>query len=183
MKLRPVSLALLGLVACRFGGPSADPDAYVSFPVPDAAIEDAQDFGATDATVDPASDAGSLPGSDASGTDDGGDPFLNDDGGTCGSAIVATCNPVQNTGCNGLQQCDVDTSQKTTPTGICVFNSGADAGGTCLTTLFTESCAPKSTCVNGACRALCFCNTDCPTGQCCSDTTGPTGFTLCQACP
>jgi hypothetical protein len=53
----------------------------------------------------------------------------------------------------------------------------------CLSTIVTESCPPMFTCVGGSCRQLCFCNGDCPIGQCCSDMSGPPGFTLCRPCP
>jgi hypothetical protein len=104
------------------------------------------------------------------------------EGGAC-VAAVAVCDPVHNTGCNPLQQCDVDTLQTLTPTGLCVFNSGSEGGGACTMTFVSESCAPKQTCASGVCRALCFCNADCPIGQCCSDASGPRGFTLCGTCP
>lgn len=55
--------------------------------------------------------------------------------------------------------------------------------GACTASFFSESCPPKSTCVDGGCRELCFCDADCPAGQCCSDTSGPPGFTLCRPCP
>jgi hypothetical protein len=193
MKRRYAIAGLVGLAGCRFGGPSGDPGAYVTFP------ED----GGVDATS-PADDGGSTgprddaptapPDDDATGDDGPGDDgpggdastgdataSETDDGHAC-SGTVAVCDPVHNTGCNGLQQCDVDPSQTTTPTGLCLFASPAE-GGPCTSTLFTESCAARSTCVGGACRELCFCDADCPTGQCCSDTSGPPGFALCAPCP
>ncbi len=191
MKRRYAIAALAGLVACRFGGPTADPDGYVAFP-------DAAEGGRVDAASF-ADDGGSPPalgddttvpsGDDANGGDaPAGDAATGDaprsettDGGAC-SGTVAVCNPVRNTGCNPLQQCDVDPSQTTTPTGLCLFASAAE-GGPCTSTIFTESCPPQFTCVSGGCKELCFCNADCPTGQCCSDTSGPPGFTLCRPCP
>jgi hypothetical protein len=177
------------LVACRFGGPSANPEAYVASDAgDDAAQQDAQGTPGDDATAAPGdADASVAPGDDTSPDDAAppGEASVPDgpveDGG-CG-ATVAICDPVRNTGCNALQQCDVDMSQATTPTGICVFNSTSEGGGACVMSIVSESCAPKSTCVGGACRALCDCNSDCPAGQCCSDTSGPPGFTLCAACP
>jgi hypothetical protein len=128
-----------------------------------------------------------MPGSDAPADDlEGGvgdfDSALDDlpDGGC--SSTAAVCDPVHNTGCNPFQQCDVDPSQASTPTGLCLFGGGTDAG-TCLATIFTESCPAKSTCVDGGCRTLCFCNGDCPVGECCSDRSGPPGFTMCGGCP
>jgi hypothetical protein len=144
-------------------------DAAVAATDVDASVGASDDASPGDAT--PAREA-----SDASTTDGVVE------GGAC-AAAVAACDPVHNTGCNPLQQCDVDTTQASTPTGICVFNSGSEGGGACTMTFVSESCPPRHTCASGVCRALCFCNADCPIGQCCSDTSGPRGFTLCQTCP
>jgi hypothetical protein len=180
------------LVSCRFGGPSANPDDYVAFDSgADAAPDHDQGSREDDAAVAP-TDAGTsvAAGDDASPGDatpqveasDASSPDGAVEGAAC-AAAVAVCDPVHDTGCNPLQQCDVDTSQTSTPTGLCVFNSGSEGGGTCTMTFVSESCAPKHTCASGVCRALCFCNADCPIGQCCSDASGPPGFTLCAACP
>jgi hypothetical protein len=186
------TVGLAALTACRFGGPSGNPAAYVTYP-DDAESQDADDAGGGqdtpdgqgassgdgDATVVVADGA-----TQVAADDSGGDDTSNGDDASSGCGpTVAICDPVHNTGCNPLQQCDVDTTQTMTPTGVCVFNSGADAGGPCTTSIFTESCPPEATCVSGACRAVCFCDTDCPAGDCCSDTSGPAGFTLCQKCP
>lgn len=190
-------VAIAVLAACRFGGPSAKPDDYVAFDSgADAATESGQGSQGDDAPVAPDdADASATPGDDASPDhatprDDasdagggGGDAAVGaTEGGVC-AITVAVCNPVKNTGCNPLQQCDVDPTQTATPTGLCLFNSGSEAGGACIMSIVSESCPPKQTCVGGTCRALCFCNADCPTGQCCSDTSGPKGFTLCSPCP
>ena len=174
------AVLVAGLSACRLGGPSADPYDYATFP--DAA---------TDVTPtpmgSPAGDDGlaASPGADASaGALDAGDleAALDDSDPLCSAMVtVAVCDPVHNTGCNPLQQCDVNASQTTVPTGQCIFGGGAD-GGICTTSIFTDTCPAKSTCMDGGCRQLCFCNTDCPAGQCCSDTSGPAGFTLCGPC-
>jgi hypothetical protein len=184
VKPRHAIAGLVGLVACRFGGPSGDPRAYVAFP--EDGGSDATSSADDGASPPPADDATTVPpGDDASGEEDAstGDETAGEtsDGKAC-SGTVAVCDPIHDTGCNGLQQCDVDTSQATTPTGLCLFASPAE-GGPCTSTLFTESCAPRSTCVSGTCRELCFCDADCPAGQCCSDTSGPAGFALCQPCP
>lgn len=193
-------LGVIGLVACRLGGPTADPNEYVALPdaagdraspvpVPEAAPAGSGDGESTAtggdatpddvlATISSGEDTNEEAGSDANTADSAAD--ATSDSASC-SAAVAVCDPIHNTGCNSLQQCDVDTSQTTVATGLCVFFSGAE-GGPCLSTIFTESCPPEFTCVGGDCRQLCSCNADCPTGQCCSDTSGPTGFTLCQAC-
>jgi hypothetical protein len=179
-------VASLAFTACRFGGPSADPNAYVSFPS-DAEAE----VGPTDATLE-----ASLPLDDATTLDAPVDEAAVDDAaldgaapdapartaGDCGISS-AVCDPVHNTGCPSFQQCDVDPTQATTPTGVCVFNSGPTEGGACSSSVFQESCPPQSTCVSGACRALCACDSDCKVGECCSDTSGPPRFMLCQACP
>jgi hypothetical protein len=187
------TVALATLTACRFGGPSGNPAEYITYP-DDAESQDAeagQDTpdateptgGGDDATV-VATDGATQVAGDDSGGDDSSDDVTNGDDASSGCGpTIAVCNPIRNTGCNPLQQCDVDTTQTMTPTGVCVFNSGADAGGPCTTSIFTESCLPQSTCVSGACHALCSCDTDCPVGDCCSDTSGPAGFTLCQKCP
>jgi hypothetical protein len=191
-----VTVALAALAACRFGGPSGNPSAYVTYP-DDAASQDAEGAdggqdtadgqgatGGDDATLAATDGATQVAGDGGAGDDSAGDDVANGDGASSGCGLtIAVCNPIHNTGCNALQQCDVDTTQTTTPTGVCVFNSGADAAGPCTTSVFTESCAPQSTCVSGACRALCACDADCPAGDCCSDTSGPAGFTLCQKCP
>jgi hypothetical protein len=171
------------LVSCRFGGPSANPDDYVASDAgADGAPGDAPASQGEDAAVAPTdADASVAAGDDASP----GDASTSDgvvEGGAC-AAAVAVCDPVHDTGCNPLQQCDVDTSQTSTPTGICVFNSGSEAGGACTMTFVSESCPPRQTCAGGVCRALCACNADCPIGRCCTDTSGPKGFTLCGVCP
>jgi hypothetical protein len=189
VRLRRGAIVLVGLGACRFGGPSADPYAYVSFPEEGGALEasTAADDGGFVAPIDatigrPGKDGNdSAPSSDEASGDDGSSGNTSE-GGAC-AAAVAVCNPVHNTGCNPLQQCDVDVSQTTTPTGLCVFNGGAPDTGPCSASIVNESCAPRFTCLGGSCRELCFCDADCPAGQCCSDTSGPHGFTLCQPCP
>jgi hypothetical protein len=180
------------LVSCRFAGPSANPDEYVALDAgADAALEGAQGSQGDDAAVAPTdADASVAASDDASPADtppqgdasDASTPDAVVEGGAC-AATVAVCDPVKNTGCNPLQQCDVDTTQTSTPTGLCVFNSSSEGGGACTMSFVSESCPPKHTCVSGACRALCFCNADCRIGQCCSDTSGPRGFTLCGTCP
>ena len=95
-------------------------------------------------------------------------------------STVAVCDPVQNTGCGTGSQCDVDLVQPVL-SGRCAFTSPMDAGA-CFTSPFTESCPAKTTCDNGTCRTLCFCDTDCPQGECCHDTLGTLGFKLCQPC-
>jgi hypothetical protein len=180
---------LVCLVACRLAGPSGDPLAYVACPNEDACAPGAEAGGvspaedgsssgpAGDATTSSSDDSGGAAGHDGSAD---GPAIELTEGGTC-SQTVPVCDPVHNKGCNPFQQCDVDPNQKTTPTGLCLFGSASDSGP-CTATLLNETCLPTFTCVSGGCRQLCFCTADCPAGQCCSDTSGPPGFTLCQPC-
>ena len=183
MRRLDVFIALAGLGACRLGGPRANPDDYVSFPdaATDVFVSVTPPEGDDGGGSPPEKDAGGGPSDDGGATsgDDGGG-FGGSDAAGC-SPMVAVCDPVHNTGCNPLQQCDVNPLQAGVPTGQCVF--GMDAGGACTASIFSESCLPGSTCVDAGCRLLCFCDTDCPTGQCCSDRSGPPGFTLCRPCP
>ncbi|HEX3771266.1 MAG TPA: hypothetical protein VHV30_10395 [Polyangiaceae bacterium] len=178
---------LVAAASCKFGGPSGNPEAYVTEPSDastdatadaDATTPPSDDGPAADDTSD-AQDTGPGDAADA-GVDDALEARPAND--ACGKA-VAVCDPIHNTGCNPLQQCDVDTSQATTPTGICVFNGGAADGAPCSSSVVNESCPPKSTCSAAQCRELCACDADCPAGQCCSDPTGPPGFLFCAPCP
>jgi hypothetical protein len=180
-------------VGCRFGGPSGDATGYVA--VGDASARtDAADATTSGEDAPGADDGGGA--SDALGADDAGDsrgPALDGaggDGGPGGSpddasctGTVPVCDPIHNTGCATFQQCDVDPSQPNNPAGLCLFHSAPAEGGACLQTVVSETCDAQATCVAGTCRTLCFCNADCPTGQCCSDTSGPKGFRLCATCP
>ncbi len=173
-----VHVSIAALCSCRIGGPSTDPNAYVaSDSGEDATVEGGHVNPGDDAPV--ASDDSSASSGDDSTTDAAGMPDTHGGGGGACDAAVAMCDPVHNTGCDPLHQCDVGISLTMMPTGNCVFFSGSDAGGACLMTGLTESCLPGHTCVGGACRALCFCNSDCPAGKSCSDTTSVMGFTLC----
>jgi hypothetical protein len=177
--------------ACRFGGPSADPNAYVSFPTDATATDGAEDASMSEALDAPESIDGTArvdapaddaPADDASAGEGGSDAPSTDGHAACASAI-AVCDPIHDTGCNALQQCDVDLTQATTPTGACVFNSAQSDGGPCTVSVLSESCPPRFTCIASACHALCACDSDCPPTTCCSDTGGPPGFRLCQPCP
>ncbi|HLK41535.1 MAG TPA: hypothetical protein VKU41_32525 [Polyangiaceae bacterium] len=180
-------------VACRFGGPSSNPDEYVA--LLDAAMQDASAFATPvegdDGGSTPATGASNAPGADESSAPDQGDSGAADDSsaaddateaGACSSS-VAVCDPIHNTGCNAIQQCDVDPAHVDAPTGQCLLDFGGIEAAPCAASFLWASCPPHSTCVSGACRQLCFCNADCPAGQCCSDTSGPRGFSLCHACP
>jgi hypothetical protein len=178
---------------CRLGGPSGDATAYVA--AGDAAApvdasdattsgEDspASDDGGSTADGPGAEDAGDAGASTVDGSGDGGTGTPQEDAGCTGT--VPVCDPVHNSGCASFQQCDVDPSQPNNPAGLCLFHAApTDDSGACLQTIVSETCDAQATCVAGACRTLCFCNADCPTGQCCSDTSGPKGFRLCATCP
>ncbi|MGH7435531.1 MAG: hypothetical protein ACRENE_07635 [Polyangiaceae bacterium] len=196
--MRALVLLVLGVApcavstGCRLGGPSGDPKAYV------AAGDASSSNGGSDATVIGEDAAGSEDGGsafdsledagvDAVATGDGGSPdggaVEGGDDASC-TGTVPVCDPVHDTGCAGFQQCDVDPSQPNAPAGLCLFHSApSDDSGACLQTIVSETCDARATCVAGACRTLCFCNADCPAGQCCGDTSGPKGFRLCAACP
>jgi hypothetical protein len=101
---------------------------------------------------------------------------------------VAFCDPVKNTGCIiPFSFCDIDPTQAV-PGGRCVFppstSTGGATGTTCEVTSTTETCWPMSSCVNGTCRKLCYCDSDCSAGECCRDPApGPSGvFKMCKPC-
>jgi len=102
----------------------------------------------------------------------------------CGPATaIATCDPVRNTGCPPLTQCDIETSA-TVATGRCVFYQ-ATPGVPCSSSFVNVTCDAQNTCVGGECRKMCYCDSDCPPGNCCNDTSGPgpSGvFKLCRPC-
>jgi hypothetical protein len=109
--------------------------------------------------------------------------------GTCQPAVLpAVCDPVRNVGCLvPFSSCDVDPTQAV-PAGRCVFpfpSTSPDAGaGACQVNVTTETCLPMSTCVNGGCRKLCYCDSDCLSGECCTEPApGPSAvFKLCGRC-
>jgi hypothetical protein len=174
--------------ACRIGGPSASPDAYIEFPT-EAGDASEQTPAATESGMDDASEAASGPdalsiadapldattATDASAGEGG-------DAACTLPASIPVCNPLTNTGCI-LSQCDIDTT-KSTPTGVCVLASPFpnDAGSACTQVSGSVSCQPQFTCSGGLCSQVCFCNSDCPAGSCCSGTVAATGFGLCGAC-
>jgi hypothetical protein len=178
------SLAVLG--SCKLGGPSANPDEYLASDAgDDATLKDAHSQD-DDSPVASDDDAPVAPGdSGGPGADDADDASTSDDGPGVPCTVAASdagCDPVHNTGCMAPLRCDVSLSLTGTPTGTCVLYTGSDAGGAC-STFIGETCPPGSTCVNSACRTLCYCDSDCPANQCCSDKAGAQGFTLCTPCP
>ncbi|MFM2420972.1 MAG: hypothetical protein RL385_5695 [Pseudomonadota bacterium] len=76
-------------------------------------------------------------------------------------------------------QCDVEPSAAQ-PTGRCaIFTPTPIVACSATTTAQSVACFAKSSCVDGECRPLCYCDTDCPTGMTCSgDLTG--GFRICR---
>jgi hypothetical protein len=109
-------------------------------------------------------------------------------GGCQPATVPAICDPVKNLGCLvPFSSCDIDTTQ-VIATGRCVFPWSSapppvDAGS-CFEDTTTDTCAATSTCVNGTCRKLCYCDSDCEAGECCSEPApGPsTAFKLCKPC-
>jgi hypothetical protein len=105
-----------------------------------------------------------------------------DVGAACTAPKVDGCNPVKNEGCVtelGMQ-CGIDFLAFTLA-GSCTFSAPSDppdAGG-CLNTIVTESCLPKHSCIEGQCRKLCFCDSDCGQGEVCVDKIGDKGFKAC----
>ena len=186
--VRCLALMVLSASGCRFGGPSGDPSAYLTFPS-DAADEqrigdDADASLSEDASIDADVDvdvADAMPQGDAPGDGPTGDAG---EGGACTPpASVAVCDPVTNTGCV-LLQCDVDTTMSTA-TGVCVLASIAPLAesAACTQAMGSTPCEPDLTCFGGSCRRLCFCDSDCMGGgECCNDSYAPTGFKLCAAC-
>jgi hypothetical protein len=104
-----------------------------------------------------------------------------DAGEACVAPTVSGCNPVTNEGCLAelSMQCAIDLA--TPLAGYCIF-AAPNVTVSCLNTIVTESCAPTSACVDYECRSLCFCDSDCATGQCCSIPIGDLGFRACGDC-
>jgi hypothetical protein len=180
-----VALLLLVLGACRFGGPSGDPSAYVDFPDPDASLQGATAGAQDGGGGDDATEATSANDAENAGAGEAGPdaPVPDADPASCTPAkATPVCDPVHDTGCDALHRCDVDPTQPTA-TGRCVFASSAPEGGPCSSSFLDESCPGTSTCVGTACRQPCYCDSDCSPAQCCSDSSSSFGFLLCQPCP
>ena len=204
----PLLVALgLSVAGCRFGGTAADPYAETPFPADTGGTSGGQ--GGTTVIIDPGDPgAGGAP----SGTGSGGltatvtdasagqnsaggvapDASPSGGGGTGGTstgcqppAPVAVCDPIRNIGCLlPVSFCDIDPTQSA-PTGRCVFPPNPPpAGTTCEVTIPSESCPPLSSCVNGACRKLCYCDADCPVAECCTEPAPgpPRAFKVCAPC-
>jgi hypothetical protein len=201
---RRVKLVCIMLVGCTYGGSDEDPlmglepgstgdDSVMS----DAVMGGSDDAISAPSTKPPMSDGGMNSGTTNSGatsgtktpTTGGGDASVSTGNAStvpnaCGPAKpVATCDPVRNTGCPPLTQCDIETSA-TTPTGRCVFFQ-ATPGVPCSSSFVNVTCDAQNTCVAGECRKMCYCDSDCPPDNCCSDTSGPGpagAFKLCHPC-
>lgn len=198
---RATVLVLSGaLAACRFGGP--DPvatqpsldaqwlpdmgydagDLTPDLGVPDDSGDPNADTGAPETTVTETDvDAGETL---EAATDAGTDASIVDTG-VCTPPTPITCDPVKNTGCNAFTRCDVSDSYDT---GQCVDLGALGVGAACTTSapLFgfpgTDTCNHGLTCQSGKCIALCYCDSDCSSGQCCNVSLGANGFSACGGC-
>ncbi|MDD9936340.1 MAG: hypothetical protein OXT09_22200 [Myxococcales bacterium] len=120
-------------------------------------------------------------GDHAADVQDGGLGAAADASAACEHPAIGVCDPVANTGCPpelGMQ-CAVDLAN--TLAGYCIFASPPTILP-CLNTLVTESCAAGSACVDGECRRLCFCDSECEAGQCCNGPIAAHGFSACGDC-
>lgn len=197
---REVGLACLLLWSCAFGGSKEDPRVPVGEEPGSAAGPSDDSVGSEEvSSSDPPetngdsgkTGSGSRPtmevGRPSSGanSEDGKEAGSSEPADSCRpSQVVALCDPVRNTGCPPLTQCDIDTAA-TTATGRCVFFQAAFDPNSCMATFVNTTCAAQSTCVGNRCRKLCYCDGDRPAGECCADTSGPGpagAFKLCRPC-
>ncbi len=177
-----VSLACALVAGCTFGGSDEDPTNGYSA---DISLDGGGSINAADSSVMQGMD-GSLVADTGTRDASAGDAGKGD-GGSAGAGgsmckpaqAVAVCDPVANTGCDFLLQCDIDSDAKT-QAGRCVFWTLSLAS--CSANALTETCDPKNTCVKGQCKALCYCDKDCPSGTKCTGTVpGPAGAVMfCQ---
>lgn len=172
------------LAACRFGGSDAS-----AFELEELASDAALDAEAgapseqaeEDANVRPRElDASADARREEPEQDSGSDARADD---VCvAPGDVAVCNPVARTGCV-FSQCVVDRTKALT--GRCVLGTGSAPSG-CTESDLATSCPAGSGCYDNVCKALCFCNADCPSGECCSaaaQSDGSRAIGRCQACP
>lgn len=137
-----------------------------------------------DAATKAAHDAGPGSMNDAGAPGDQRADASSEAGSACAppSPSPAVCDPVNDTGCGSGMQCDVDLLQSELA-GLCAFSTQYDAGP-CTATGLSESCPVKQTCVLGTCRKLCYCDSDCAPGECCTERLDDTlGWMLCAPCP
>ena len=146
--------------------------------------------GASGAAATAGASNGSTGALDATPTPDSGGLGTGSASGACQpSPLPVICDPVHNAGCLvPFSFCDVDPTQ-VVASGRCVFPfasaaAGTDGGATCASDATTETCLPTSTCVNKACRKLCYCDGDCAAGQCCAEPAPGSAsvFKLCKPC-
>jgi hypothetical protein len=169
--MKRLVLGMCLTLGCRIGGGSGANADMASHATPDAGMNRAV---APSVDVPERRDA-STPTTDAKAIDQ---PVA------CTPPAVSVCNPVTNTGCaDAAMQCDADLDQ-TVLAGRCVLSTPLDeSGDLCLGTFISQSCNPKSTCSDqGNCRQLCFCDSACEPGKCCSELLGTLGFMLCAGC-
>lgn len=166
-----IALALVFVVGCAFGGSDEDPRKEVVIGDAGDEVDASTDAEATlDGDVDahqPAdTDAALMP------------PESCEPG-----APINTCDPVRNTGCLPVTQCDVDVDS-TMAKGRCVFPE-MQSGTSCTASFLSTTCPAKSACLAGVCRKLCWCSRDCGAGECCraAPSLGPSAaFRLCEPC-
>jgi hypothetical protein len=97
----------------------------------------------------------------------------------------AVCDPVCNTGCPALFRCDITDMART---GVCVGTllSTVPEGMACTRSLATDDCLERLSCIDRICRRLCYRDTDCTTGTCCTVAIevdgGPSGYRSCAPC-
>lgn len=170
------------LVACTYGGSEQDPrDRYTADPaVEESSLDASSSNDNGSATPPPSGLRDSSPGG-ASGLD-GSSSVRSDAANGCTPARPpSVCDPVRNSGCPPipLMQCDVDPTAAE-PTGRCaIFTPTPIVPCSATTTASSTACLPTSTCVEGVCRQLCYCDSDCLQGQRCTGSVGG-GFLSCS---
>jgi hypothetical protein len=124
--------------------------------------------------------------SDAATTSDSsrdGSSMAGGEGGGSLSCVPRTplpvCDPVKNMECPVFTQCDIDT-EATVQAGRCVIWTLGLIG--CNADAVSTTCDATNACVDGACRKLCYCDSDCAADKKCTGTApGPAGVAkICQ---
>jgi hypothetical protein len=169
--------ACVMVAGCAFGGGSDDPTDGVVTLALDAGEPSSADEGDDDVPV-VVRDASTL---DATVRSDAGsaDAGKADAGNKCGpDKALAMCDPVKNTGCTLVWQCDLNTAG-TAQAGRCVLFNPLSLGG-CGADDLSTTCAGGSACISNACQQLCYCDSDCDMGKKCKGTApgaaGPVKF-------
>ncbi len=166
------------LAGCRFGGPATTDDPGPAVPDEHEAGTgpDVQAPGAPDQAVPMRGEVQPPSSADAQ---TGGEPL-------CGGPFVSeTCDPVCNMGCPSLSRCDVSDKPRT---GACVGIWISGENESCVIKgATTDQCAAQLTCLDGACRRLCYRDSDCKLANtCCSQSVDvggvPSGFKVCAPC-